>query len=211
MAASTPKHYIIRMYYTWSVPQLVWEWYPREYWDRITFPQQTNFQDSSLPGTRAQHTHHARSCTSESTISSCRLSPHFVFEHKSQRASSNLFHAWVLGGVGKSSAWSPRGEKRSRTPRQHRRQLGFGTFWPSLHSKNLTQLQVTENCKDWQRASPSLKFSLGFCRGSRCVKKGKKLPLLYFLFTADILLCVKPPTPRNHKYWSSRVIFLPPT
>jgi len=34
------------------------------------------------------------------------------------------------------------------------------TCWPEMHNKNPNQLQVAGSCKDWQRASPSLKLAL---------------------------------------------------
>ncbi|KAJ7403265.1 hypothetical protein BTVI_78850 [Pitangus sulphuratus] len=50
---------------------------------------------------------------------------HLTFEYKSQRASLDLFHVQVLGGVEENNAWSPKGDRRSGTPGQHRRQLEF--------------------------------------------------------------------------------------
>lgn len=143
-----------------------------------------------MPGTTAQHVCYARRCTtafSGEYIRSCRHSPHLAFEHKSQRASLDLFHAWVFGGVGENDAWSPRGEKMSGTPGQCRRQLGFQDI---LASAAPPKPNLAPGHWKLQRLAKGLSIPellLGYSRGSRCIKKGKRFPLLYILFTADIL------------------------
>lgn len=94
-----------------------------------------------------------------------------------------------------------------------------GMCWPAVHNKNPNQLQVAGSCKDWQRASPSLKLALllgpwGLQQRFQVYKEmsGKEASPSFFIYYRHFAqLCVKTPAPHNHKYWSSRAIFLPPT
>lgn len=100
-----------------------------EHLDRFTFfPADKCPESTSVPGSRAQHAHDARSHTTEAPgefIRSHRPIPYLMFEHQSQRSSLDLFHASVLGRGEQNDAWSPKGERRSGTPGQCRRQLEF--------------------------------------------------------------------------------------
>lgn len=100
-----------------------------KYLDKISFfPADKCPGSTSVPGRRAQHAHYATSHTTDASgeyIRSHRLMLHLTFEHTSQRASLDLFHAGVLGGVEENDAWSPKGKRRSGTPRWCRRQLEF--------------------------------------------------------------------------------------
>lgn len=134
------------------------------YLDRIFFFTADKCPGSTyVAGRRARHACYARSHTADASgeyTRSRRLGPHLAFEHKTQRASLDLFHARVLGGVGEDDAWSPKGVIRSGTPGNAGRSWISRTRWPAPRSKNPNELQVAGSCKDWQRAAPFLKPAL---------------------------------------------------
>lgn len=138
----------------------------------------------------------------------------------SQGSSLDPFHDWVLGTVEQveqNGAWSPKQERRSGTPGQYRWSWNSRTGWPATHNKRPNQLQVSGRCKGWQKHAWNQLFCWfpGVCsKGSRWIKKSqvKQLTHLFFIYYRYFTqLCVKPPAPHNHKYWSRRAIFLPPT
>lgn len=134
-----------------------------EHLDRFTFfPADKCPESTSVPGSRAQHAHDARSHTTEAPgefIRSHRPTPRLMFEHQSQRSSLDLFHACGTGG----NKMMPGAQKE----RGGVGPLGnAGGSWnsriclPPIHNKRPNQLRVSGSCKYWQKASPCLKPAL---------------------------------------------------
>lgn len=148
--------------------------------------------------------------------------PHLMFEHQSQRPSLDLFHTWVLGMMEQNNAWSPKRERRSGTPRAMQEGAGIpGQAGLQHTTKDQTSSRFLEAARVGKRPLHAWNqlfwWFPGVCsKGSRWIKKSqaKKLThlfiiIIYYRYFAQ--LCVKPPAPHNHKHWSRRVIFLPPT